>query len=182
MILVISRCAKQYHTSHWEVVYLKYIFFSICVTVVVLNVHFRSPQTHKMAPWVKRVSWRHLNCATILVKAVMSVFINVISNTKNFSLSITRPAFTRLSFISTSHLKQLSGAEKLSWVMSHKINLHTNGKSSYCQSLLSTQCIALQQDQCRISTGKDKYDWEIVLDIFARQLFHIAYRVFITAN
>ena len=31
--------------------------FSICVTVVVLNVHFRSPQTHKMAPWVKRVSW-----------------------------------------------------------------------------------------------------------------------------
>ena len=32
-----------------------YIFYSICVTVVVLNVHFRSPQTHKMAPWVKRV-------------------------------------------------------------------------------------------------------------------------------
>ena len=31
------------------------IFSSICVTVVVLNVHFRSPQTHKMAPWVKRV-------------------------------------------------------------------------------------------------------------------------------
>ena len=28
---------------------------SIAVTVVVLNVHFRSPQTHKMAPWVKRV-------------------------------------------------------------------------------------------------------------------------------
>ncbi|XP_018406105.1 PREDICTED: neuronal acetylcholine receptor subunit alpha-4-like, partial [Cyphomyrmex costatus] len=28
---------------------------SIGVTVVVLNVHFRSPQTHKMAPWVKRV-------------------------------------------------------------------------------------------------------------------------------
>ena len=33
-----------------------YTIFSICVTVVVLNVHFRSPQTHKMAPWVKRVS------------------------------------------------------------------------------------------------------------------------------
>ena len=30
-------------------------FCSIAVTVVVLNVHFRSPQTHKMAPWVKRV-------------------------------------------------------------------------------------------------------------------------------
>ena len=28
---------------------------SICVTVVVLNVHFRSPQTHTMAPWVRRV-------------------------------------------------------------------------------------------------------------------------------
>jgi len=34
---------------------LSFYFFSICVTVVVLNVHFRSPQTHKMAPWVKRV-------------------------------------------------------------------------------------------------------------------------------
>merc|ERR1711962_204447 len=29
--------------------------FSICVTVVVLNVHFRSPQTQTMAPWVRRV-------------------------------------------------------------------------------------------------------------------------------
>ncbi|XP_065218453.1 acetylcholine receptor subunit alpha-like [Planococcus citri] len=28
---------------------------SICVTVVVLNIHFRSPTTHVMAPWVKRV-------------------------------------------------------------------------------------------------------------------------------
>ena len=28
---------------------------SICVTVVVLNVHFRSPQTHTMSPWVRRV-------------------------------------------------------------------------------------------------------------------------------
>ena len=32
-----------------------FIFFSICVTVVVLNVHFRTPQTHTMAPWVRRV-------------------------------------------------------------------------------------------------------------------------------
>ncbi|XP_012276461.1 acetylcholine receptor subunit alpha-like [Orussus abietinus] len=29
--------------------------FSICVTVIVLNVHFRSPQTHIMAPWIRRV-------------------------------------------------------------------------------------------------------------------------------
>merc|ERR1711884_916968 len=28
--------------------------FSICVTVVVLNVNFRTPTTHKMAPWVKK--------------------------------------------------------------------------------------------------------------------------------
>ncbi|KAF2359836.1 Neurotransmitter-gated ion-channel transmembrane domain, partial [Trinorchestia longiramus] len=28
---------------------------SICVTVLVLNLHFRSPQTHTMAPWVRRV-------------------------------------------------------------------------------------------------------------------------------
>ncbi|GAB6031877.1 hypothetical protein CHUAL_010273 [Chamberlinius hualienensis] len=40
----------------------KYLLFtmilvtlSICVTVVVLNVHFRSPTTHTMSPWVRRV-------------------------------------------------------------------------------------------------------------------------------
>ncbi|XP_043189759.1 acetylcholine receptor subunit beta-like 2 isoform X4 [Amphibalanus amphitrite] len=40
----------------------KYLLFtmvlvtlSICVTVGVLNVHFRSPATHKMAPWVRRI-------------------------------------------------------------------------------------------------------------------------------
>ncbi|KAG5672078.1 hypothetical protein PVAND_002237 [Polypedilum vanderplanki] len=38
----------------------KYLIFamilvsiSICVTVMVLNVHFRSPQTHTMNPWIK---------------------------------------------------------------------------------------------------------------------------------
>ncbi|XP_075227356.1 nicotinic acetylcholine receptor beta2 [Lycorma delicatula] len=40
----------------------KYLLFtmilvtlSICVTVCVLNVHFRSPSTHRMSPWVKKV-------------------------------------------------------------------------------------------------------------------------------
>ncbi|XP_037517519.1 acetylcholine receptor subunit alpha-like [Rhipicephalus sanguineus] len=40
----------------------KYLLFtmvlvtlSICVTVVVLNVHFRTSSTHRMAPWVKKV-------------------------------------------------------------------------------------------------------------------------------
>ncbi|XP_014287843.1 acetylcholine receptor subunit beta-like 2 [Halyomorpha halys] len=31
------------------------VSFSICVTVCVLNIHFRSPSTHKMSPWVKTV-------------------------------------------------------------------------------------------------------------------------------
>ena len=30
--------------------------FSICVTIVVLNIHFRSPQTHTMAPWIR---WKY---------------------------------------------------------------------------------------------------------------------------
>lgn len=45
----------------------KYLLFtmvlvtlSICVTVVVLNVHFRTSSTHRMAPWVKRVFLRTL--------------------------------------------------------------------------------------------------------------------------
>lgn len=33
---------------------------SICVTVIVLNIHFRSPQTHTMAPWVRTIFINHL--------------------------------------------------------------------------------------------------------------------------
>lgn len=39
---------------------LHFLAGSICVTVVVLNVHFRSPQTHTMAPWVRTVFIKHL--------------------------------------------------------------------------------------------------------------------------
>merc|ERR1740128_1227277 len=41
--------------------------FSICVTVVVLNVHFRSPQTHSMPPWVRRV-FIHLLPRLLVIK------------------------------------------------------------------------------------------------------------------
>lgn len=36
------------------------LIFSICVTVIVLNIHFRSPQTHTMAPWVRTIFINHL--------------------------------------------------------------------------------------------------------------------------
>ena len=108
--------------------------FSICVTVVVLNVHFRSPQTHKMAPWVKRVSWGHMNCTSILVELVIIAFINMNSKAKNYkfghecffcnyiclaklfkvkhsritwwrnSYQILQSLCVRLSFVSNSHL------------------------------------------------------------------------------
>lgn len=32
------------------------VSFSVIVTIAVLNVNFRSPATHKMAPWVRKVS------------------------------------------------------------------------------------------------------------------------------
>lgn len=47
--------------------------FSICVTVVVLNVHFRSPQTHKMSPWVKRV-FIHILPRLLVMKRPQYVF------------------------------------------------------------------------------------------------------------
>ncbi|XP_068631519.1 acetylcholine receptor subunit alpha-like isoform X4 [Battus philenor] len=45
---------SEFYTSvEWDILEVPAV--SICVTVVVLNVHFRSPQTHTMAPWVRRV-------------------------------------------------------------------------------------------------------------------------------
>uniref|UniRef100_A0AAR5P5T3 Acetylcholine receptor subunit alpha-like n=2 Tax=Dendroctonus ponderosae TaxID=77166 RepID=A0AAR5P5T3_DENPD len=58
----------------------KYLIFamilvsiSICVTVVVLNVHFRSPQTHRMSPWVKRV-FIHILPRLLVMKRPQYVF------------------------------------------------------------------------------------------------------------
>ncbi|KAJ8984751.1 hypothetical protein NQ317_005016, partial [Molorchus minor] len=58
----------------------KYLIFamilvsiSICVTVVVLNVHFRSPQTHRMSPWVKRV-FIHILPRLLVMKRPTYVF------------------------------------------------------------------------------------------------------------
>ena len=60
---------------------------SICVTVVVLNVHFRSPQTHKMAPWVKRVSLP-IKCF-ISTSCLSQVFIHILPRL----LIMKRPQF-----------------------------------------------------------------------------------------
>ncbi|XP_058982839.1 acetylcholine receptor subunit alpha-like isoform X4 [Musca domestica] len=45
--------SEFYMSVEWDILEVPAV--SICVTVVVLNVHFRSPQTHRMAPWVKNV-------------------------------------------------------------------------------------------------------------------------------
>ena len=45
VFIYITFCLEAYHDD----------YYSICVTVVVLNVHFRTPQTHTMTPWVRRV-------------------------------------------------------------------------------------------------------------------------------
>lgn len=75
MVLISSHnyyycCYLQLYTAEYHIYnriitivhHLNYLFlcflstlYSICVTVVVLNVHFRSPQTHRMAPWVKKL-------------------------------------------------------------------------------------------------------------------------------
>ena len=95
---------------------------SICVTVVVLNVHFRSPQTHKMAPWVKRVSgiwlmldvelklwqhcrysytfcrdfssWRDLSSSQTKKRNVFSLLSSLVTTSRSHNSYITTTIFT----------------------------------------------------------------------------------------
>jgi nicotinic acetylcholine receptor, invertebrate len=49
-----------YINYHHILQYFYLISYSICVTVIVLNIHFRSPQTHTMSPWVRTIFINHL--------------------------------------------------------------------------------------------------------------------------
>ena len=46
----------RWRLAPWRRIITNYCF-SICVTIVVLNIHFRSPQTHTMAPWIRQTFW-----------------------------------------------------------------------------------------------------------------------------
>lgn len=59
MLSVLGLFSFQFHFLFYIFIFFSSIY-SICVTVVVLNVHFRSPQTHTMAPWVRTVFINHL--------------------------------------------------------------------------------------------------------------------------
>ena len=57
MLFVVLQLIKRLYEGSSKIIRCnseKYIF-SICVTVLVLNIHFRTPETHKMAPWVRKV-------------------------------------------------------------------------------------------------------------------------------
>ena len=64
---------------------------SICVTVVVLNVHFRTPQTHTMAPWVRRY-FKSKRCICLKKStSICRVFIHILPRL----LAMKRPQYEK---------------------------------------------------------------------------------------
>ena len=55
----------RWRLAPWRRIITNYCF-SICVTIVVLNIHFRSPQTHTMAPWIRQTFWWTIKQPTTL--------------------------------------------------------------------------------------------------------------------
>ncbi|XP_063930570.1 acetylcholine receptor subunit alpha-like isoform X2 [Zophobas morio] len=87
----------------------KYLIFamilvsiSICVTVVVLNVHFRSPQTHKMSPWVKRV-FIHILPRLLVMKRPQYIFETNRSMSSRFLIRGREPSTCLYPYHTTMH-------------------------------------------------------------------------------
>uniref|UniRef100_A0A336M209 CSON010718 protein n=2 Tax=Culicoides sonorensis TaxID=179676 RepID=A0A336M209_CULSO len=64
--------------------------FSICITVVVLNVHFRSPQTHTMAPWVRTVFIKHLPKLLVMKRPIYSTYEHYSNASRRFMVRTVR--------------------------------------------------------------------------------------------
>lgn len=85
-----------------------FLSLSICVTVMVLNVHFRSPQTHRMAPWVKLVFIQ------ILPKVLFMRRPKYTFDTKFRKRQAKEPQLCFYPYYSSSNLDRVSSQDNLS--------------------------------------------------------------------
>ena len=85
----------------------KYLLFtmflvglSVLITIVILNMHYRKPSTHKMAPWVRRI-FIHRLPKILLMRVPKRVNEEVEERMKvcQFQISINRTSFYFASFI-----------------------------------------------------------------------------------
>ncbi|KAJ9580546.1 hypothetical protein L9F63_024274, partial [Diploptera punctata] len=124
--------------------------FSICVTVVVLNVHFRSPQTHTMAPWVRRVFIHILPRLLVMrrpqyqidKRSLAGTSARIMVRTCN-GLELRDP--TLLAESSASELVESTHTTELFPLWTHMMSLVPVGVAALCMRLADIQLKTSQQ-------------------------------------
>lgn len=89
----------------------KYLLFtmflvglSVLVTIVVLNLHYRKPSTHKMAPWVRRI-FIHRLPKILLMRVPKRVSEEVEERMKVHSIRMHDIGFALLASLQSEYLK-----------------------------------------------------------------------------
>ncbi|XP_050518811.1 acetylcholine receptor subunit alpha-like isoform X7 [Diabrotica virgifera virgifera] len=146
----------------------KYLIFamilvsiSICVTVVVLNVHFRSPQTHKMSPWVKRV-FIHILPRLLVMKRPTYIFETRSSGPFGGSCQIHGPLTGALPLTDAEDESGLKSPVLHNPAYSHSRCPPEIHKSCFCVRFIAEHTKMLED------STKVKEDWKYVAMVLDR--------------
>ncbi|KAL1400785.1 hypothetical protein pipiens_007136 [Culex pipiens pipiens] len=115
----------------------KYLLFtmilvglSVVITIIILNIHYRKPSTHKMAPWVRKFFILRLP-KLLLMRVPNDLLKELAANKINYGIKISKSKFGA-ALAAHSQMQQNSGGSSPDSIR------HMQGRPGGCNGLHST--------------------------------------------
>ncbi|XP_019531669.2 acetylcholine receptor subunit alpha-like 2 [Aedes albopictus] len=104
--------------------------FSVVITIIILNIHYRKPSTHKMAPWVRKFFILRLP-KLLLMRVPNDLLKELAANKINYGIKISKSKFGA-ALAAHSQMQQNSGGSSPDSIR------HMQGRPGGCNGLHST--------------------------------------------